>query len=34
MNEIKYKLSEDGCTVTGYEIQKLEIPEGVRIGAA
>lgn len=29
MNEIKYKLSEDGCTVTGYEIQEIEIPEGV-----
>lgn len=29
MNEIKYKLSEDGCTVTGYEIPKIEIPEGV-----
>lgn len=29
MNELKFKLSEDGCTVTGYEIQELEIPEGV-----
>lgn len=29
MNEIKYRLSEDGCTVTGYEIPKIEIPEGV-----
>lgn len=29
MNDIKYKLSEDGCSVTGYEIQEIEIPEGV-----
>lgn len=29
MNEIKYKLSEDGCSVTGYEIHEIEIPEGV-----
>lgn len=29
MNEIKYKLSDEGCSITGYEIPEIEIPEGV-----